>query len=671
MKTKTTIPRDRRVLMRKRKKLKKKFQSNKITHKLIDIELKLQNSYNKERNNQEIDATSKIKSNPKYFYSYAKRFSKPKPKVGPLIDPTTNQLTNDNQQMANILQEQYKTVFTDPLNNYNLPETMDNQSQLNDIDFTEDDIIKEINTLSSNSAAGPDGFPATLLKKANLQLAKPLYLIWRNILDKGHTPQLLKTSYITPIFKKGNQGLPENYRPVALTSHVTKVFEKIVRKNIQDHLVNNNLFNSNQHGFRPGRSCLSQLLSHTERLIHHIENGYNVDVVYLDFSKAFDRVDHTILLHKIRSNGINGKLLTWIKSFLTKRTQQVSVNRTLSAKTEVISGVPQGSVLGPLLFLIMIQDIDTNILHSFLSSFADDTRLMKEISNITDIQLLQNDLESVYRWTASNNMKLNGLKFEHIKYGKNEEQKEHSVYLSDTNSPIESMSQVKDLGITLDVNMTYNKHIQNLIEKVKNISSWIYRTFTTRDRCVMLTLWKSLAIPHLDYCSQLWSPSKRYLIQQLESLQKTFLNGIPSLRHLNYWEKLKELKLYSLERRRERYRILYTWNIIESNILNFNYSDGNGGIFCYQNQRVGRKCCVRFKNIWKDCLSEEGPRLFNALPRSIRNLTKCSKDNFKNQLDRFLCTLPDEPLLPNYFPFRRADSNSIKDMIHHRIFQIG
>ena len=132
--------------------------------------------------------------------------------------------------------------------------------------------------------------------------------------------------------------------------------------------------------------------------------------------------------------------------------------------------------------------------------------------------------------------------------------------------------------------MTYDQHIQNQIEKVKNINAWIYRTFKTRDRCVMLTLWKSLVIPHLDYCSQLWSPSKRYLIQQLESLQKSFLNGLPSLRHLNYWEKLQEVNLYSLERRRERYRILYTWNILEGNVPNFNYADRKGGIFGYTNQ---------------------------------------------------------------------------------------
>ena len=147
----------------------------------------------------------------------------------------------------------------------------------------------------------------------------------------------------------------------------------------------NNIYNTRQHGFRKGRSCLSQLLEHTERLIHYLEKGNNIDVIYLDFSKAFDKVDHTILLHKLRRNGISGKLHEWIRSFLTNRTQRVSVNSTLSDETEVISGVPQGSLLGPLLFPIMIQDIDDKVIHSILSSFADVTCLMKEISNLDDV----------------------------------------------------------------------------------------------------------------------------------------------------------------------------------------------------------------------------------------------------------------------------------------------
>ena len=192
----------------------------------------------------------------------------------------------------------------------------------------------------------------------------------------------------------------------------------------------------------------------------------------------------------------------------------------------------------------------------------------------------------------------------------------------------------------------------------------------------MLTLWKSLVPPHIDYCSKLWSSSKRYLIQELESLQKSYLNEIPTLQHLNYWEKLKELKLYSLERRKERYRIIYTRSIREQLVPNFNYAENKGGIFSYDNQRLGIKCYlkevkIRQKNIWRDSLSEEGPRLFNALPQPIRNLKNCSKTNFKHQLDHYLNSLPDEPLLPNYLPLRRADSNSIKVMVHHRISQIG
>lgn len=245
------------------------------------------------------------------------------------------------------------------------------------------------------------------------------------------------------------------------------------------------------------------------------------------------------------------------------------------------------------------------------------------------------------------------------------------MFYTNTGGIIETKNNVKDLGVILSSSMTYDVHIQNQIQRVKSISAWIYRTFQSRDIDLMLTLWKSLVIPHLDYCSQLWSPSKRSLQQDLEALQKSFLNGIPSIRKLNYWEKLKKVKMYSLERRRERYRIIYTWCILEGLVPNFNYDEGKGGIYSYINQRLGRLCSLKpvklgHKNIWKGSLSEEGPKLFNILPKSLRNTSKCAKDIFKRKLDNFLQTVPDEPLLPNYFPFRRADSNSIIEMVKHR-----
>ena len=210
------------------------------------------------------------------------------------------------------------------------------------------------------------------------------------------------------------------------------------------------------------------------------------------------------------------------------------------------------------------------------------------------------------------------------------------------------------------------------ISKVNSISAWITRVFTSRDPSVMLTLWKSLVLPHLDYCSQLWAPAKRGDIQKLEMLQKSFLRKINGVKHLNYWEQLKHLKLYSLERRRERYRILYTWYIIEGIVPNFNNNNG-GGITYYINQRLGRKCHLKAvnsgpnKRIWRGSLSEEGPKLFNVLPKNLRNMTKCTKDYFKKNLDQFLSHIPDEPLVQNYVTMRRADSNSLVDMVKLRI----
>ena len=280
----------------------------------------------------------------------------------------------------------------------------------------------------------------------------------------------------------------------------------------------NNLFNPNQHGFRTGYSCLSELLAHYDNILNSLNENNNVDVVYLDFAKAFDKVDFNIVLEKIRKLGINGELLKWIKSFLTDRTQNVVVNEMMSHTMEVISGVPQRSVLGPLIFLILLEDIDSNIDYSKVRSFADDTRTLHSIENLQDLSKLQVDLNSIYDWTELNNMQLHDDQFELLRYGKDDILKDLTHYFTPSGSLITSKNVAKDLGIIMSSNNTFTDHIDHIISKGKQISSWILRTFCSRGQTEMLSLWKSLVLPRIEYCSILWSPHKISDIQNLEHL---------------------------------------------------------------------------------------------------------------------------------------------------------
>ena len=281
--------------------------------------------------------------------------------------------------MADILTDQYSSVYSTPRDQPINPTEFfnsDDPSKLIDFDFSEEDFIDAINEIANNASAGPDGFPAILLKQCKTTLSKPLYLIWRSCFDNGITPTQAKQSNIVPIHKGDSTAIPANYRQVALTSHLVKIFEKILRKKIVHHLEVNQLLNETQHGFRAGRSCLSQLIAHYDKILSLLDQGANVDVIYLDFAKAFDKLDFNITFSKLKSLNIDGKVGRWLHSFLTNRFQSVIVNGTKSAPASVVSGVPQGSVIGPLLFLVLI---DKDIAHSFLSSFADDTRVGKGI----------------------------------------------------------------------------------------------------------------------------------------------------------------------------------------------------------------------------------------------------------------------------------------------------
>ena len=261
------IPRHRRVLMRKRARLRKQLHASSsenrrttIRTKLVDIEQKLQDSHAAQERHDESQAVDAIKKNPKFFYSFAKKRNKIRYPIGPLEDMNGN-LSSDPADMSNILSDQYKNAFSSPA-----PITLDisspSETRIEDIDFNHGQIIKAIDEISVSSSPGPDRFPAIILKKCKQALCKPLYLIWRKSLDTGEIPILLKSSVVIPVYKGGSKQHAKNYRPVALTSHLVKLFEKILRNHIVQFIESNQLLNPNQHGFRAGHSCLSQLLHH-------------------------------------------------------------------------------------------------------------------------------------------------------------------------------------------------------------------------------------------------------------------------------------------------------------------------------------------------------------------------------------------------------------------------
>ena len=365
---------------------------------------------------RETYAISKIKSNPKYFYGYIKSFDKCKESLNMLYD-RNGRITTDSKQMADTLQSQFSSVYSNPdPPNIKQPEfpdpVIDFPFSDYDISVTEKDIIEAIGELKCNSACGPDGIPAILLKACAYELAYPLQSLWKESQQIGIVPDYYKMANVTPIYKKGSKALASNYRSVNLTSHVVKVYERFIRKQIVGFLENNNLLSVKQHGFRSNRSCLTQILQHFDDIIEGFLNNEDTDSIYLDYAKAFDRVDHELLLEKLRKYGFNQRIINWILSFLSNRSQTVVVNGVKSAICKIISGVPQGTVLGPILFLLFINDLEAVVRHSKIGFFADDTRISKKIGSQEDCIKLQEDLNRVMKWSTENNMQLHRDKFE-------------------------------------------------------------------------------------------------------------------------------------------------------------------------------------------------------------------------------------------------------------------
>lgn len=355
---------------------------------------------------------------------------------------------------------------------------------------------------------------ATQIFELRSVLCVPLTHLFNISLKSGSVPTEWKRAHITPLFKKGNKKLAENYRPVSLTPTVCKLMESIIKRKLMLHMESNNLFSVHQHGFRGGHSCVTQLLEVIELWTKALDNGENIDVIYLDFRKAFDTVPFERLIIKLQAYGICGNMLEWIRSFLEDRQQRVIVNGETSEWSDVISGVPQGSVLGPALFLIFINDLP-DVVQNLVKIFADDTKLFTIVRDSKDIDSVQSDLLVLSNWSDTWQLRFNASKCKRMHIGGTNTHNKYYMLENGENIDITEITEEKDLGITFSNNMKFSKHIVSCSNKANKIIGIIRRTFSYMEKDMFLQLYKTLIRLHLEYGSVISIYWKMFDAEQL------------------------------------------------------------------------------------------------------------------------------------------------------------
>lgn len=396
----------------------------------------------------------------------------------------------------------------------------------------------------------PDGIPYKILKKCAIGLAYPVSIIFNTSFINGIVPSLWKKSFIKPIHKRGLKDNVANYRPIHLTCSLSKICERYIKHQLLNFLTVNNKLCPHQYGFIPKRSVNGQLIEFTELISNLLESKIPVDVLYLDIVKAFDSVPLNLLLHKLSILGINEQALQWIQSFLCGREAKVMVNDIFSDTLSVLSGVPQGSVLGPLLFSLYLFDlpITCKVDDVFPFLFADDLKIVS--TNPDKINLFIANLSD---WSLNNGLKISSEKSFVVYYGNDNA---HSPYFISNNqlfSPANGDS-FRDLGVLFTNSFDYNPHIEYVTKKSLQKLHFLLRNLHSQDVHFLTSMYTTYVRPYLEFSSSIFNPIYKYQITKIEKVQKLatrmICNRNSRTKNLDYKGRLAYLNLHSLENRR-------------------------------------------------------------------------------------------------------------------------
>jgi len=504
---------------------------------------------------------------------------------------------------------------------------------------TEDEIIKTFTNLK-NGAAGWDGFRADIIKKVKHIIAPSITHICNLSFSLGYVPREMKLANVVPIFKAGDNMTFTNYRPVSVLPLVSKVLERVMYTRLLNFLNKHKILYEYQFGFRNCYSTYMALITLVDRISNALDKGESVVGIFLDFSKAFDTVDHDILLNKLQHYGIRGNAHDWFKSYLIGREQYVTFSGTKSDTTKVKCGVPQGSILGPLLFLIYINDLYHIAHNSFPLLFADDTNLFFTGKN-NDVltNTVNNELAIITGWLESNKLSLNIKKTNYMLFTFRSRNKNASdLDIKIKSNSVERVYMSKFLGIMIDCHLLWDSHIKHINTKLSKTVGILAKARRYLPKECLKDLYYTFAYPYLIYCNHVWGNTHKTYLDKIIKTQKKLIRIISGSHYRAHTSDLfANNKLLNMQQIYQYSIGIFMFKYCNDELPNLfaNMFQKNSGIHTHNTRQQNHFHLPKFKNnMLKNSVRYQGVTLWNGLPDQLRESKSLNsfKFNFKKSL---------------------------------------